>query len=108
MKLVRKKGMTEKEKVKNLFSKLCKQPRYCFPKKGERLSVPKKAGIYVIRRGKKVFHVGRSRSLRRRLNDHLLGNSSFIHDFFKAKTGTILRKKYDYQYLIIKKQDYGY
>jgi len=62
--------------------------------------------VYVIYNPKgTVLHVGRTprakKGLRQRLNNHLLGQSSFAHKYLKGR-GNLLRKGYKFKYLVIK------
>ena len=51
---------SENKTVKKLFEKLCAQPKYTFPKYREPLRAPNEPGVYVIRKGLQVLHVGRT------------------------------------------------
>jgi hypothetical protein len=67
------------------------------------LDAPAKHGVYIIRQGKIVLHVGRTvrgqGGLRQRLNNHLHEASSFTREYLEGK-GAILRKSgYTYQFL---------
>lgn len=89
--------------IKQLFEKLCNQPRRFFPQQRQRLDAPSKQGVYIIRKEEAVLHVGRTlrgkNGLYQRLTNHLHGSSSFTNEYLKG-VGTILRKgKYTYQYL---------
>jgi hypothetical protein len=89
--------------IRKLFGQLVRAPRTAFPNPRERLAVPDKHGVYVIYspRGT-VLHVGRTvrgeRGLRRRLNNHLHGRSSFTRQFLDGK-GSQLRGTHSFSYL---------
>ena len=72
---------SEKQWIKHLFKRLMTQPRVSFPGDRERLTAPQHPGVYIILRGRKVVHVGRTlpgtKGLFQRLGNHLHGNSSF-------------------------------
>ena len=77
--------MTESAAVRELFNKLRQQKLMQFPRNGyvERLDVSEAQGVYVIYNPRKIpVHVGRTvhgkRGLRQRLDQHLLGQSSFV------------------------------
>lgn len=98
----------ETKKVENLFIKLIKSRFHEFPKKGytEIIGVPRGQGVYIIYDNKgAVVHVGRTQrgknGLRQRLNNHLLGQSSFAENFLDRK-GSQLRGRYKFKYLVIK------
>ena len=95
---------SEPNKIRTMFSRLCGQPRQRFPAKGQTLSAPREQGVYIIRKGRAVFHVGRTtrakRGLHQRLTAHLHGRSSFTRVFFN-RDGDQLRDGYDYQTLVI-------
>jgi hypothetical protein len=50
----------ECEKIKDLYNKLIKQQQHPFPKEREELKVPTRQGVYIIRKGMNVLHVGRT------------------------------------------------
>ena len=95
---------SEKLKIKRLFEKLSGQPKQRFPAKGQILDVPKDQGIYIISKGKTVFHVGRTtrakNGLHQRLSAHLYGRSSFTKAFFN-RDGDQLRDGYNFQALVV-------
>jgi hypothetical protein len=65
---------SEKQWIKHLFKRLITQPRVQFPSNGESLTAPRLPGVYIIRRGRKVLHVGRTlrvtKGLWQRLTKH--------------------------------------
>jgi len=69
---------------------------------------PSKQGVYVIRKGQVVLHVGRTvggkNGLRQRLKNHLYGSSSFTNKYLNGK-GAVLRKRHTYQFLMVKKNE---
>jgi excinuclease UvrABC nuclease subunit len=91
----------ESQEVKRLFSELCVQSGRSFNR--QPLDAPSKPGVYIIRQGETVLHVGRTLhgrgGLHQRLENHLHGSSSFTKEYLKGK-GAILREGgYTYQYL---------
>lgn len=93
----------ESREIEELFKKLCNQPIYPFPSQHQKLDAPPKHGVYVIRRGEIVLHVGRTlrgkNGLYQRLSNHLHGASSFTIKFLNGD-GSILRNgKFTHQYL---------
>lgn len=95
----------EKQKVKKLFKALCKQPMWQFPQARRKLEAPLKPGVYIIRKGRVVLHVGRTvrgrGGLQQRLKNHLHGNSSFTNEYLNGK-GDKLRKGHTFQLLVVK------
>lgn len=93
---------SEKRIVQELFKELCAQPKHLFPQHRESLSAPQKPGVYVIRKGGIVLHVGRTlrgkEGLRQRLKNHLHGSSSFTDKYLNGR-GATLRKGHSYQCL---------
>lgn len=94
--------------IKDLFGRLTRGQLYDFPKHGytESVGAPRRQGVYVIYSPKgTVLHVGRTqrgrKGLRQRLNNHLLGQSSFIEKYLKGR-GSRLRNRYKFRYLAIK------
>jgi excinuclease UvrABC nuclease subunit len=89
--------------IRELFRQLLRAPRTAFPKPRERLAVPDSHGVYIIfsPRGT-VLHVGRTvrgeSGLRRRLNNHLHGGSSFTRQFLRGK-GSKLRGTHTFAFL---------
>jgi hypothetical protein len=101
-----KKIMTsERQKVKELFKALCKQPMLQFPQDHKKLQATLEPGVYVIRKGVIVLHVGRTLcgkgGLRQRLKDHLYRASSFTNEYLKGN-GAALRKGHTHQSLVVK------
>jgi hypothetical protein len=99
--------MTESSFIKKLFDELIHQKLFLFPHKGyvEKLGVPSRQGVYVIYDPRKIpVHVGRTvrgrNGLRQRLNQHMLGQSSFVQEFLKG-CGSKLRGKYSFRYYVI-------
>jgi hypothetical protein len=97
---------SERKKVKGLFDKLRKQPKWSFPKRRQPIDATSKQGVYIIRKGEKVLHVGRTLrgkgGLKQRLKNHLHGASSFTIKHFKGKGSILRRDGYTYQYLEVK------
>jgi hypothetical protein len=95
---------SESTTIRRLFEKLINEPRHRFPAKGETLNAPRQQGVYIIRKGKVVFHVGRTTraktGLHHRLTQHLHGRSSFTKATFD-RDGDRLRERYDYQTLVV-------
>jgi len=96
---------SEKTEIQNLHKNLISQNRSKFPEKGKPLNVPCTHGVYIIRKGNKVLHVGRThrgkKGLHQRLSNHLHGASSFAVEYLKSM-GEKLRKGHTYQYLEVK------
>ncbi len=46
--------LSEKQRVKMLFERLCEQPQQRFPQPYEQLEAPEELGIYVIRKKDRV------------------------------------------------------
>jgi hypothetical protein len=98
----------ECREIENLFRKLCDQPRRSFPQEHQRLDAPLRHGVYIIRKGEAVLHVGRTLrakdGLHQRLTNHLHGSSSFTEEYLKGH-GEILRgTQYTFQYLEVPDQ----
>lgn len=98
--------MTERQKIRNLLSRLNRQPLRSFPPERQRLNAPKAHGVYVIRnRNKRVVHVGRTlrgkNGLAQRLRNHLQAQSSFVIAHLNGD-GNKLRNGFTYQYLEVK------
>jgi len=93
----------ERQIVKKLFNKLCKQEQQTFPKKYQPLNAPLKVGVYIIRKNKTILHVGRTprgrKGINQRLKDHLHGSSSFTKNYLHGNGATLREKGYTYQYL---------
>lgn len=96
---------SERQKVKELFKALCKQPMSQFPQPHRKLQATSEPGVYVIRKGDIVLHVGRTlrrkKGLCQRLKDHLHGNSSFTNEYLNGN-GAPLRKGHTHQSLVVK------
>lgn len=94
---------SECQKVKMLFDKLCLQPKQSFPQGRQRLDAPSTPGVYIIRNGEIVLHVGRTLrgkgGIRQRLKNHLHGSSSFTKEYLKGGGATLREHGYTYQYL---------
>jgi hypothetical protein len=95
---------SEPKKIHKLFKKLLDEPKHLFLAKGQKLIAPKRQGVYIIRKKKVVFHVGRTtraqRGLHQRLTAHLHGRSSFVRACFN-RNGDRLRLRFSYQILIV-------
>ncbi len=94
----------EISKVRNLFAKLCQEPKHLFPELERKLQVSKEHGVYVLYRNDDVVHVGRTlrgkEGLNQRLKNHLYGSSSFVKNFLKDKA--LLRgEEFQYQYILV-------
>ena len=94
--------------VENLFKKLVKSCLLEFPKIGytEVIGVPSEQGVYIIFNNKGVVvHVGRTQrgqnGLRQRLNNHLLGQSSFAESFLNGEGSQLRHGRYKFKYLVI-------
>jgi hypothetical protein len=100
----REKQERERQEVKDLFAALIKQPILPFPQARKKLEAPLKPGVYVIRKGDIVLHVGRTlrgkKGLYQRLTNHLDGNSSFTRDYLHGK-GNTLREGHTHQSIIV-------
>ena len=96
---------SEKPWIKHLFKRLLAQPRVRFPCDREPLTAPPHPGVYIIRKGRKVLHVGRTvhgkRGLWQRLSNHLQGNSSFTVNYCGGGYAPRLRKGHTYQCLVV-------
>ncbi|HVO28458.1 MAG TPA: GIY-YIG nuclease family protein [Candidatus Paceibacterota bacterium] len=97
--------MIEPAKIKKLLGELRRGKLIRFPQKGYIVppEVPNKQGVYVIYDPKKKpVHVGRTvrgkKGLGQRLNNHLLGQSSFVQSYLKGH-GKDLRGRFWFQYL---------
>ena len=94
----------EKEIVQLLFEKLCEQPSLPFPEERKTLNAPYEQGVYIIRKGSEVLHVGRTPrgrgGLHQRLSNHLHGSSSFTKQYLNG-AGDKLRQGHTYQCLAI-------
>jgi hypothetical protein len=96
--------ISERQKVEELFTALCKQPMLQFPQDHKKLQATSEPGVYVIRNGDIVLHVGRTlrgkEGLRQRLKNHLHGASSFANEYLKGN-GAALRKGHTHQSLVV-------
>lgn len=96
---------SEKTTIQQLFKNLIAQEKFAFPERGRPLNVPQTHGVYIIRKGSTVLHVGRTHrgrnGLRQRLCNHLYGASSFTLEYLGG-AGEKLRKGHTYQYLEVK------
>lgn len=80
----------EPKAIKAKFDQLLRSPKIRFPSAGDRLSVTNLHGVYIVYSPKgRVAHVGRTvrgkNGIRRRLNNHLYGASSFVTKALKGK-----------------------
>ena len=95
----------EREEIKKLFRALWKQPMQRFPSEHEVLVASLEPGVYIIRKGDVVLHVGSTlrgkNGLRQRLNNHLHGSSSFTNKYLNGN-GAALRKRHSFQFLVVK------
>ena len=95
---------SERSTVKRVYVELCRQQRLPFPQDYGELAAPSKPGVYVIRKGEVVLHVGRTlrgnKGLHQRLKNHLYGSSSFTKKYLKGN-GAVLRKGHNYQFLVV-------
>jgi len=89
---------TESKKIERLLA----QPQITFPERGQPLAAPCAQGVYIIRKDRRVMHVGRTvrgkKGLYQRLRNHLSGQSSFTKTSLGGR-GHELRGVYTYQYL---------
>lgn len=94
----------EFEKIKQLFEELIAQPEIKFPPRRKSLEAPRARGVYIIRRGQKVLHVGSTprgkNGLHQRLRNHLDGISEFARVFLSGD-GNRLRIGHTYQCLVV-------
>lgn len=93
----------ENQQVKKLFDELCAKPKRRFPQSRRPLDAPSKHGVYIIRKGETVLHVGRTlrrkEGLHDRLKDHLYGSSSFTKEYLRGQGAVLREPGYTYQYL---------
>ncbi len=101
--------MKEQKDIAKLFGKLTNQEERVFPLKGSQLQASKNAGVYVIEDDeKRVVHVGTSKCLEKRLQNHLHGKSSFVRNYKPLmKKGVNLRGKYTFKYIEVEKRMRG-
>jgi hypothetical protein len=95
--------MTEHRKINRLVTVLLRQRRHKFPARKLSVTAPTSQGVYIIRDAAgTVVHVGRtmrgSSGLRRRLKNHLYGQSSFVKKQLDGR-GSLLRGGYTFQWL---------
>jgi len=96
------------KRVQALFNQLVHAPRITFPEKRKPIDAPSKQGVYVIYSpNDQVVHVGATprakKGLAQRLRNHLYTQSSFTAKYKALKgDGAKLRKKYQFQYLVVK------
>lgn len=97
--------MSEREKIEKFFTELLNQQRHLFPKKRERLKVPSKSGVYIIRKDDIVLHVGRTlrgrKGLHQRLKDHLHGSSSFVDKYLNHHRDVLRDGRHTFQFLVV-------
>jgi excinuclease UvrABC nuclease subunit len=91
------------QRIKSLLSRLRRQRRRRFPKKGSVNDAPNNHGVYIIfDRKRVVVHVGRTlygkNGLKQRLRNHLYGQLSFVLSFLHGQ-GALLREGYSFTYL---------
>ncbi len=94
--------MNESEKIESLLQNLLQSPLYPFPTKGK-LDITCEKGVYIIYDPTSaVAHVGNTpraqKGLCQRLNDHILGNSSFARNYLKPKNLSV-RKGFTFKLL---------
>lgn len=94
---------SESQHIQDLLARLLAQPRRPFPLQRQPLEAPSAPGVYVIRQGNIVLHVGRTLrgdgGLRRRLMSHLHGMSSFTRQYLNGHGASLRETGYSYQYL---------
>ncbi len=92
----------ESKEIKNLFDELCMQPERSFPQPYKHLEAPLEQGVYIIRKGKIVLHVGRTldgvEGIRQRLKNHLHDSSSFTTNYLQGNKALLWKDGYTYQY----------
>ena len=95
----------ELDRVKRDFKRLCAACEHQFPDRGY-VERPTAHGVYVIKCGERVLHVGRTirakRGLAQRLSDHLRGNSSFIRNYMQGKGFRLRNDDHTYQYVKVR------
>jgi len=99
--------MTEHDRIKKRYQELITQSLNYFPEPNETLNAPTSQGVYVIRKGNSVLHVGRTLrgryGLKQRLQNHLeKKGSSFTIKYLKMNGAALRKKIYTYQYLAVK------
>jgi hypothetical protein len=95
--------ISESRRVEKLFDELKRRRRSFFPQKGRSLNAPSEHGVYIIRDGNTVLHVGRTlygkKGLKQRLMNHLQGSSSFTNGYLRGRGARLRKGGYTYQYL---------
>jgi hypothetical protein len=96
----------EQKNIKVLFVKLKGAKPRSFPKTGNVVDAPKKAGVYVIYSPSgRPLHVGCTptgkNGIYQRLGDHLSNRSSFTGIYLKGHGEKLRRKGYTFAYRII-------
>lgn len=95
-----------KQKVKDRYKELKDKPKEPFPQLGEKLDVTTKQGVYIIWKGDKPLHVGRTTGgkdgLWQRLKNHLNGQSSFVEKCLLGDRYILRNGSYSYQCHIVK------
>jgi hypothetical protein len=93
----------EHQLIKDLFEDLCSQPKRPFPQFRQPLDAPAKHGVYIIRQGQMILHVGRTvrgqDGLHQRLHNHLHGSSSFTRKYLNGNGATLRKSGFTYQFL---------
>lgn len=100
-------NMKEARRIRKSFDLLCRQKAFRFPRTGyvESLGVPDEQGVYIIYGPQRQpAHVGRTLrgklGLRQRLNQHMLGQSSFVKNYKDLEgSGKRLRGRFWFRYL---------
>lgn len=98
----------EPKVIRKLLRKLRAAPLTPFPPPRKSVEAPNEHGVYIIYspRRREVLHVGRTYrgagGLRKRLQNHLHGASSFTHTYLEGH-GAILRKGYAFRCLAVKR-----
>lgn len=95
--------MKECDEIMKLFNKLIDSQSYPFPKRGIRIDVTRKHGVYIIYNPNgKIMHVGRTltaeNGLNQRIQNHLTGTSSFRKEYLKPN-GIDLRNRCGFKYI---------
>ena len=97
---------SKRDTIKKLYHDLLKQEAQEFPKKGSRVKVSTKQGVYVIYNKDRILHVGKTnrnkKGLNGRLQDHLYNQSSFTIKYFKERgKNNDLREKNKYAFIYL-------
>jgi len=97
--------ITERKRIEDLFTDLCNKPVRLFPKERERLSAPSDSGVYIIRKGDTVLHVGRTvrgkEGIRQRLKNHLHGSPSFTNKYLKGNGAVLRDGEHTYKFIVV-------